>query len=161
MSDVGELEQRITAALDRIGAGLEIMSSQQGSGTDEAQLQALQDALENEKTANAQLEERVVAIKEKQESLVADLQAQVAKLRNDLAARETDLRNIKQRNHQLRSNNIALREANAQGVGDPDLINAAMVAELDALRASHESDRAELDAILGELQPLVEGGANA
>jgi len=49
----------------------------------------------------------------------------------------------------------ALRTANEAGVGEPHLINKAMMAELEALRASRATDVAEADAILGALTPLV------
>ncbi len=161
MADVAELEKRITVALDRIGAGLSALSAGGTPGGDGDELASLQEILETERTANAQLEQRVVAIKDKQEKLVAMLEAEVAKLREETSANEAAIQQVKRVNHRLRENNRALREANRQGVGDAELINAGMVAELDALRATHDSDRAELDAILVELKPLVEGGANA
>lgn len=161
MGDLGDLEQRITAALDRIGTGLEVIVNQDSSGGDSSKVDSLQAELDAEKTANAQLEERVVAIKEKQEGLVKGLEAEVAKLRAEVGERETDARSIKQKNRHLRENNRALRDANKQGVGDADLINDGMSAELDALRANQASDRAELDSILVDLKPLVEGSSNA
>lgn len=161
MSDISGLEQRITAALDRIGNGLNRMSQSEAAPADPGELAALQELLDGEKLANAQLEERVKAIKEKQESLVRDLEIEVTSLRADIAAKNEDAERLKNINGRLRRNNRALRDANAQGVGDPDLINNAMVVELDALRANHESDRAELDSILVELKPLVEGAASA
>lgn len=161
MSDIGDLEQRITAALDRIGTGLDVIANQDVAGDDDTETQALKDALQSEKTANAQLEERVVAIKEKQENLVQTLEDEVAKLRDELAVREEEVQSVKQHNRNMRNHNRALREANKQGVGDADLINNSMVAELDALRENQASDRAELDAILVDLKPLVEGQSNA
>ncbi len=160
MGDVAELENRITAALDRIGAGLSALGGQ-GSGTDGNETSVLQEKLDAEKTANSQLEERVSAIKEKQEKLVAGLEGEVSKLRGQLAGYDETVQRVKQANQQLRENNQALREANQQGLGDAGLINTGMVAELDALRVSRDTDRAELDAILSDLKPLVEGGANA
>ncbi len=160
MTDVAELEKRIAAALERIGAGLGSLTT--GSdGTDGAELAAVQESLDTERTANAQLSERVLAIKEKQESLVKEMEAEVAKLREELSGQDAHIQKMKQVNQKLRQNNRSLRDANKQGVGDPGLINDGMVAELDALRASRESDRAELDAILVELKPLVEGAASA
>jgi len=156
MADVAELETRITAALDRIGAGLDALKS-----TDGGDIAALQESLETERSANSQLEERVSAIKEKQEKLVTGLEAEVEKLRGELASHDGDIQRVKQVNRRLRENNRALRDANKQGVGDIELINTGMSAELDALRVSQETDRSELDAILLNLKPLVEGAANA
>lgn len=147
--------------MDRISTGLDVIANQGSAGGDDAEVGTLKEALDAEKTANAQLEERVVAIKDKQETLVQGLKDEVAKLREDLSAREGEVRDIKQHNRKIRDHNRALREANKQGVGDPELINNSMVAELDALRVNQASDRAELDAILVDLKPLVEGHSNA
>ncbi len=157
MTDVAELEKRIAAALERIGAGLgDLKPGQSG-----AEVSELQEALDTERTANAQLSERVLAIKDKQESLIKDMEAEVAKLRAELSGIDVHVQNMKRVNRKLRENNRALRDANKQGVGDPELINTGLDAELDALRASRDSDRAELDAILVELKPLAEGAASA
>lgn len=161
MTDVSGLEQRITIALDRIGNGLTRLNQTAPVPANDGEVAELREALEGEQVANAQLEERVRAIKEKQESLVHTLEAEVESLRQQLAERAADVEQLKTVNGRLRRNNRALRDANAQGVGDADLINAGMIAELDALRANQESDRAELDSILVELKPLVEGQANA
>ncbi len=161
MTDITELEQRITAALDRIGSGLDGLAAAGQGKLDKAEIAELRESLDAEKTANSQLEERVVAITEKQVTLVETLEAEVTKLRNDHARHTAELQNLKRVNGKLRKNNRALRDANHQGVGDASLINSGLDAELDALRVSRESDRAELDAILVELKPLVEGRAHA
>ncbi len=134
---------------------------QSDSGADSTEIVALKDRLEAEKTANSQLEERVSAIKEKQEQLVAGLESEVSKLRAELSGYDGGIHKVKVLNRRLRDNNRALREANKRGVSDIDLINEGMVAELDGLRECRETDRSELDAILSELKPLLEGGANA
>ena len=161
MSDITELEQRITAALDRIGGCLDGLAAADWGKLDKAEIAKLREALDAEKTANSQLEERVVSIKDKQVTLVETLEGEVAKLRDDYGRHSAEVQNLKRVNAKLRKNNRALREANTQGVGDTGVINSGRDAELDALRVSRDSDRAELDAILVELTPLVEGGANA
>jgi len=159
MSEFAELQSRIDAAMARIGAGLEALAKLPKS--DPAEATALTEALEAERTANAQLEERVKAIRERQENLVGTLEAEVAKLRREMARHDNDLNRLKQVNAELRANNQALRAANAEGLGDAGLINTGLESELDGLRASHDADRAELDAILGELKPLVEARTDA
>ena len=47
------------------------------------------------------------------------------------------------------------------GVSEPHLVNQAMMSELEGLRVAREGDRAEMDAILGELKPLLEEPSNA
>ena len=155
MSDGTELERRIHAALDRITAAADGLSADTGGGED------LSAALEAERMANAQLEERVKAIKERQESLVGRLEQEVSELKDALAARDTAVRKVRQTNGKLRETNQALRAANARGVGDPDLINSALSAELDALRALQEQDRAELDEVLVSLEPITQEVSHA
>lgn len=158
MNDIIELERRITAALDRISTGLPDIG---GTGDAGAEVVRLREALETEQTANAQLEERVIAIRDRQEQTVSALEVEVARLREASSGHEAEMQQLKRINGQLRQNNLALRAANQEGVGDPHLINKAMMTELDALRTSHDADRAELDAVLVALRPMLEGEVNA
>lgn len=163
MSDFAEHANRIAAALDRIGSGVDLL----GGATDEAgprqsgESDALREALEAERNANAQLEERVLAIKEKQEKVVARLEGDMAALQAEADNMSAELAQLRALNTQLRENNQALRAANAQGVGDASLINSALDTELAALETRRAADRAELDAILKELAPLVEEQTHA
>ena len=63
---------------------------------------------------------------------------------------------LKTRVEELRDQVARLTEANRAMVGDAELVNTAMMAELDAMRASRRADMTEVDAILAELQPHVE-----
>ncbi len=159
MSDISELESRITAALDRIGQGLEALGPKPDPAAGE-ELQQLRVALEEERVVNAQLEERVRAIRQKQESTVSKLTQEVERLRQLLEDGESGIAQLRKVNAELRANNGALREAVAQGVAEPHLINKSMMAELEALRAARAADRTEIDAVLAELAPLVEPAQN-
>lgn len=150
MDDIAEFERRITAALDRAGQALDALGS--GDGEDAAKLKA---ELEAERVANSQLEERVRAIKEKQEKMVARLEDEVAELKETLAAKDTVLQQTRSVNEALRASNEALRKANIKGLGDPGLVNASMVTELDSLRTARAADRAEIEEILATLQPVL------
>lgn len=165
MTDITEFERRISAALGRISEGLnQIETAPPPDPVDDSEMIALRDALEEERTANAQLEERVKSIheqQEQQESAVASLTADLATARDQASQNATDAQRLESVNAQLRADNQALRAANETGVGDPDLINKAMTTELDSLRLSRDADRTELDMILSELKPLVEGTADA
>lgn len=155
MTDISELEGRITAALDRIGQGLDAL----GPKPDEShnkQIVALNASLDDEQTANAQLRERVKAIKQKRDSEVSELRAEIARLFAQVETGDAGIARMRKVSHELRMNNTALREAVAEGVTEPHLINKSMMAELEAVRAAHAADRAELDAILTELAPMVE-----
>jgi len=169
MTDTTELQARIGAALDRIAAGLEGLSPG-GGAQGRAEVARLTEALEEERTANAQLEERVRTIKQKQDSTVEGLAAEVERLGARIAGAEETAARLARVNAELRANNTALREAIARGVAEPHLVNKSMMVELEALRTAQAADRAELDAVLGELNALVtdsgpgadgEGTANA
>lgn len=153
MSEIAELEGRITAALDRISSGLGRLGDAGDAG--------LADELAAEREANAQLEERVRAIKEKQETMVASLQDEVSALRASLGSTDSDLQRLRSVNAELRASNAALRDANANGLADAGLVNDALLAEIEALKALEAGNRAEIDRALGLLEPMLEEVANA
>ncbi|MEO3414857.1 hypothetical protein AAFO92_09400 [Roseovarius sp. CAU 1744] len=155
MSQIDELERRITAALDRIGQGLDGWSP--GGGADATELESLRKALEDEKLACAQLEERlkVVSQKQKQQAEAGDRQAET------MRKLDSELQSLRKANQQLRENNKALREANEAGVAEPHLLNKSMLAELEGLRAARSADRAETDAVMADLARLIAGAQPA
>jgi len=157
MTEIEEFQRRIAAALDRIGQGVE----GRAAGGDAEDVAALKQQLEDERLANAQLEQRLRKLKSRQEAAQADAEAAREATAKQLAKMDTDLQSLRKANQQLRDNNAALREANAQGVADPHLINKAMMAEIEGLRASRATDRAEAEVILSELGRVLdetEGG---
>ncbi|MEC7763826.1 MAG: hypothetical protein VX874_18125 [Pseudomonadota bacterium] len=164
MSDISELQSRIANALDRIGSGLDYLGQAAPEvQEDTAEVMALRAQLDEERTANAQLEDRVRSIREKQDSTVETLAGEVERLTRLLATQEETVARLARVNAELRSNNTALREAISDGVAEPHLVNKSMMAELDALRAAQSADRAELDSVLGELDAMIDaaetGGA--
>lgn len=168
MSDLPQLETRIATALDRLKHGLDGLASPAPvaapSGADaselEAQVAALTGKLDEEKTANAQLEERVKLLKERQDGKLSELESNVDQGRARSARMDRELQRLRQVNAELRDINGQLREALSEGVSEPHLVNKAMLAELEALRATRAADAAEMDAILEELTPIVEREAS-
>ena len=152
MDDVTALEQRISVAMDRIEKGLGNLADVGPAGDDAA----LSAQLEEERFANAQLEERVKALKDRQDTKIAELEARVASQRDQMAALDTELQRLRASSADLREVNTQLREAASEGVAEPELINRAMMAEVEALSAQRASESAEVDAILKELKPLIE-----
>lgn len=159
MSDLTELQTRLASALERIKAGVDGLSAPAPEApavpdlSDEVARLTAQ--LEDERTANAQLEERVRAIKSTQDDTLATLQSEVERLRGMLETEESRTQKLARVNSDLRANNTALREAITAGVAEPHLVNKSMMAELEALRAVQAADRGELDAVLAELGPLI------
>ncbi|WP_146589240.1 hypothetical protein [Puniceibacterium confluentis] len=181
MTQIEELERRITAALDRIAQGVEALDRAPGAVSepvsdpeidpdsalgsaaaevDPEEIAALREALADERLANAQLEERVRAIRQKQDSSVKDLQSQVAAHRDSLGALDQDLQHLRRANDMLVNVNQDLRRALEDNLGEPDLINKAMLAELEALRAARAAETAESRAVLDALEPLLAEAAN-
>lgn len=111
MSEIAELERRLTAALDRIGGAVDEFDA--GGAASEEQLDAayddgaarartqadaeiagLKEAIAAELTANAQLRERVAALKTKRDQLlerVAQMERAEAQLKADRIADRAEL----------------------------------------------------------------------
>jgi len=153
MKDMSELERRISAALDRISthaatfqrpeaAPAPVTAPVDDTGLPPAA--ALKAELDAERAVTAQLEERVRAIKDRQDTKVASLESDLATARNRVAALEDEV--------------AGLRDAaeGHDGAGE-----SALQAELDALRAERAAERAELAELLAELKPIVEESASA
>jgi chromosome segregation ATPase len=177
MSEIAELERRITSALDRIGAGVEklgprgavpvasdtssaekTVDAEAASG---AEVDALREALASEKVVSAQLEERIKALRERQEAQITALKAQVDELKTAAREATNKLQQSRSTNQQLQTALQSLRQAGADAMPEPHLINQAMMSELEGLRSIRDADRAEMDAILGSLKPLLGEESNA
>ena len=150
MSDISDLERRITGALDRATKALEQMSA--GGAESGPDLSA---ELEAERVANRQLEERVRAIKEKQENTVTALEREVSDLRDAHATRDAEVQQMRSVNAALRESNGALRDANSKGLSAPELIDQAMASELESLRVARAAQQAEIAEILATLEPVL------
>jgi chromosome segregation ATPase len=150
----GEYDSRIAVALERIRSGLNGL----GLATldsDGASIAALRAELEDERTASAQLQERVHVLKERQDTRLHQLEQALAHEQAARAALDADLQALRESNAELRDMVAALRQALAAGVSAPDLVNRAVLAELESLRATRAADRAELAAVIAELEPLI------
>lgn len=162
MTEISDLESRLSAALDRIRSGVERLGISAGEAdaiapdaADGPTLAQVQARLAEERDANAQLEERVKALKARQDGRLAELEAQADGARIKMAKVDKDLQRLRQVNAELRDINAKLRAAVAAGVTEPHLINLAMQAELEALRAVRAADAAEVDAVLDALRPIL------
>lgn len=159
MGEIAEFERRITAALERIGSGINRLTAPSAgvaaaaSGNELAQART---ALADEKTANAQLIERFRAVKAREAQSVRELKARIETLTQQLDEQGQDLRRMRKAAIQLREALRGLRVVQVAGLPDPDLINKAMLAELEALRETRLGETTEMDAILAELTPLLQ-----
>ena len=153
MTEINELERRITAALERIGKSIESYNG--GGNPESAELEQLKAALEDEKLVSAQLEERNKKLHEKLDGQTAGLAEELETQRMATATLDMEMQRMRAANDQLRASNTALREANERGVGEPHLINKAMLAELEGLRAARAVDRAETGAVVETINTLL------
>lgn len=161
MSDIAEFERRITVALERIDAGIDAgldVATAGASPDNSAEISELNTALEAERMANAQLEERVSAIKDKQETTMKEMQERIEALGESLTAQESQARDLEQANNELQTQNQELRSANEKSVGEADQTSKAMQAELETLQATRKADLSELETIMAELKPIIAGG---
>ncbi|MGQ0566424.1 MAG: hypothetical protein ACT4OK_15330 [Gemmobacter sp.] len=161
MPTIAELEQRIIAALDRIGQGLDRLPTAAAApvhdatppGGNEA---ALQEALEAERGAVAQLAERLRLIKDREARARADLEAQITALTQARDQQGVELQRLRKTVAQLRDTLTQANDAMRAGVSEPQVINRSLLTELEALRVQRRSESAEMEAILSALAPLIE-----
>ncbi|KIC19520.1 colicin transporter [Leisingera sp. ANG-DT] len=127
--------------------------------------EALEDELAEAKAANdalkAQLEAAPAAENTPAEPADApDMSAELERQNEALVRLDMELQQLRQANEELRASNVSLREANAQSLGDAGLINTAMEAEIEGLRAAQASDQAQVNAVLAKLEPLLANARN-
>lgn len=93
-------------------------------------------------------------LKERQDTQVASLTGRVESQRAQMMQLDEELQRLRASNVQLRDMNTRLRTAVTNGVA-PELLDAAVAAEIEALAAQRASEAAEVDAIIAELKPLI------
>ncbi|KEP71774.1 hypothetical protein DL1_00985 [Thioclava dalianensis] len=118
-----------------------------GAAEEIAQLRA---ALDAEREANAQLSERVRAIREKQDGTLGAMERKYGAAVRAQEAAFKEVAALKQANAGLIASNRKLMD---EGVAFSD---EALMAELVALRAERASEAAELHQILDGIAPLLE-----
>ncbi|WP_444455536.1 hypothetical protein ACTTAI_09810 [Rhodobacter capsulatus] len=178
MTELVEYERRIAYALERIGRGVETLSEQRAAAAQSVAMAvpeplpepepepeppvetgpsedvlALQAELEAERAASAQLTERVLAIREKQETTLAALEKRLSQATRALEAVQVEANRLKRANNDL----IEVNRQLIDGAGriDPALVNLSMQAELEALRAARAWEASELSDIVSGLAPIV------
>lgn len=164
MSDISELEGRIAAAMERIAKGLDAVPAAVDTPAQQdedaaAEIARLTQELEDERTVTAQLQERVKSLKEKLDERITGMDAAIEEARGSVSAMDAEVQQLRDINAKLRDSNAALRDANAAGLADPELINAALMTELEALRAGRETDAAEMGAVLTQLDAILNEAA--
>lgn len=157
MSDINALDGRIRAALERVRREVDRLTA--APATPAAAISgdsgALQTQLAEERTVNAQLEERVKALKERQDSKLSRLETTIEAQKGHMAEYDREMQRLQQANAELRAVASEMREALMSEVAEAELINRAAIAELEAVRAAQAADRAEIEVVMSQLDPLV------
>ena len=158
MGQIADLEQRIATAFARIAAGVEALEARPApvATVDTGAVAALQTALDEERMAHAQLAERLKMLRDQDARSQASLTTEVASLTRHLDAQGLDVQRLSGTVAQLREELRRLREAAEQGMADPQLINRAMLAELEALRATRAAETTEMADIIAALTPILD-----
>lgn len=131
MQDIVELERRITAAMERITRGVERLSAPAAAAAGAAEVARLTEALDEERMANAQLNERLRVLRDK------DVQAQGAGGAEEV---ETLTAQLASQTDEIATLRRVLAEAGR---------------EIAALRAARQAEAEEAAEILAALDPLV------
>lgn len=172
-SAIAQHERRLAAALDRIGRVLDRADEARAaappppaarrgaapaaaSGTDAAEIARLREALEVERAAVAQLNERLKVLKEREGQTRSQTGSRIETMTRQLDLQGLELMRARKLIVQLRETLRTMTEAAIAGTPEPHLINRAMLAELEALRAQRQLESAEMDEILTALAPLIE-----
>ncbi len=165
IATIAEHERRLAAALDRIGKGVDRLAqaaarpAPRATQPATAEVAQLREALEAEKATNAQLTERLKALRERDGSARRDTEARIEAMTRQLDVQGLELGRMKKTTIQLRDTLRAMTDAAVAATPEPHLINKAMLTELEALRAIRQTEIAEMDEILAALAPLAEEAA--
>lgn len=130
-------------------------------GVAEAEIARLNEALDEERFNVSQLHERLRAARQKEASLEqeagakAAFETEIARQSHLLEQQSVEMGRLKAAVTALRNELRHLREASLQGSVDVDMINASMVAELEAMRAERAAEAVELRELLAALDPLA------
>ena len=169
MQELAELERRIAAALHRIDAGLESLQAapapspppaSDGSAASDAaaaEIARLTAELDAERRLTADLRARLdnAAPAAPADAATAELHARIEQMTRQLDVQGLEMHRMRKTMVQLRENLRGLRRAQAANLADPEQINRAMAAELEAVRVTRLAEVAELDEIITELTPLI------
>jgi hypothetical protein len=155
MNEIEEFRDRIGQALAMIAAGLDRLEPVPRERVDPAEVEALRLALAEERVVQTQLEERIRALKERHDRKVAGLEAALGAERDRLGTLDHAVQQVRQSNADLREVVGQLRAALSAEVAEPALVNRAMLAEIEALRATRAADLAEVEAVYDALRPHI------
>ena len=154
MDDIGEIEERLGNALDRLETRIAALRAPAGE-EDESEVARLSRALDDEREAMAQLEARYDRLRRRHllQARMHEVAVEEAELRAEAAEERAD--RLAQANERLRDAAEAVRKAALKDDADPTGINRLMREEIVSLRDARQADRDALDALMERLAPLA------
>ncbi len=99
--------------------------------------------------------DRIRTLKTREQRQEAALQARIEKLTKQLDVQGLELNRLRKSMIQLREAMRVLREGAEGRTVDAAMINKALLAELEGLRAARSSETIELEEIIAELAALI------
>ncbi len=148
MSQIEELQRRIITAMERIGSGVESLQNITPAGGDDAAIRA---ALEEERLANAQLEERIKTLKERHAQEIDAMRAQPPQsdetetLRVQLAEATSKLATVEAARAELADAKAALENSDEV---------ATLKAEIETL-SGYQGAAEEAESLRAEVEQLT------
>ncbi|SFQ95750.1 hypothetical protein [Poseidonocella sedimentorum] len=162
MSEIEELETRLSAALARIRQGIEaraVGGEPEAPGADPEALAEARAAQEAAETEVEELKAELSATRARLRGQVRDLESELAEKGEALRALDATVQQLKSANAALLAVTAQMRDAAVSGLeasAVEAVIDAAMSAELDGLRAARAAESAEVGAILATLAPVLD-----
>lgn len=122
---------------------------------DPAEIDTLRTALLAERAQVVALTDRIRTLKTRESRSEANLQSRIEQLTKQLDVQGLELHRLRKSMIQLREALRVLREGADGTCVDAAMINKAMLAELEGLRAARSSETVELEEIIAELAALT------
>ncbi|WCR09506.1 hypothetical protein JHW45_10255 [Paracoccus stylophorae] len=161
MSDISVSERRLSAALDRIDQLLEAGTGRPAASpaaSEPDDRRDLQSRIEDLQAENARLADELAALRADRGG---PLEAALAEARTRLSGAGEQAARLAAANEELAAANRALIES-AEGKGDPEeTALVALEAEIEALRAARAAEIAQMGDIMQELERLLAEGDEA
>ena len=115
---------------------------------------------------NGETDNATKELVKRQAETIKDMQGALEKAHAELAAQKTEQTPLDDLKDQIKNKGLLelmeeLRTSALSGVTDPDVINRAMEAELDALKEARAADLEELRALIADLEPILKEKRNA
>lgn len=168
MANLKKLEARFEAALATLGTGGEDTDklNQRVSELEKA-LSVATDNANKSKKALDDVKKELDALREEtnaqDEMDEEDFNALNRRVENLTRAQEDayeDRNRAKKYNQYIRKLNAELRKSNEANLENPEAINKGLESEVEQMKTQRDQDVAEINSILEQLKPLVEGSKN-